>query len=159
MSMQVSMKMTPAEMSRVKMQADAFNAKLKAEQEAMGIKPGSMDGQDRYLKLLLKQLQYQDPSSPVKNDQFAAQMAQFSALQQMTKLNETSVKMLDHSRNNGVYGMLGKQIVWKGAGDNQLMRGVADSIGFSGGEAYLNVGTHKVQLQDVVRVEIPEKGR
>ena len=159
MPVQFNARMTPKEFAIARMQADAFNAKLKAEKKAMGLKPESMDGQDRYLKLLLKQLQFQDPTNPMKNTQFAAQMAQFSSLQQMTKLNVTSVQMLENSKNSGMYGMLGKQITWKGPGDNKLMRGVADSIGFSNGEAHLNVGSWTVRLKEIIRVSMPEKGQ
>ena len=151
--------MSPREFAKARMQAEAFNSKLKAEQQAMGLKPGSMDGQDRYLKLLLKQLQNQDPTNPMKNQEFAAQMAQFSSLQQMTKLNMTTGKMLDNSQNSGMYGMLGKQIVWKPVGDGPLMRGVADSIGFSNGKAHLNVGNRMVQKKEIIRVSMPETGK
>ncbi|MCA9489858.1 MAG: hypothetical protein KC621_08040 [Myxococcales bacterium] len=46
-------------------------------------------GEDAFLRLLTTQLQYQDPSSPVKNEDFVAQLAQFSSLEQLTGLNAT----------------------------------------------------------------------
>lgn len=46
-------------------------------------------GEDAFLRLLTTQLQYQDPSDPVKNEDFVAQLAQFSSLEQLTGLNTT----------------------------------------------------------------------
>ena len=44
---------------------------------------------DAFLKLLVTQLQNQDPLSPMEDREFIAQMAQFSSLEQMQNLNDT----------------------------------------------------------------------
>jgi len=46
-------------------------------------------GQDAFLKLLIAQLANQDPLNPMDDREFIAQMAQFSALEQMTQMNRT----------------------------------------------------------------------
>lgn len=45
-------------------------------------------GKDAFLQLLVLQMQNQDPLSPVDNQQMLAQLAQFSALEAMTNLND-----------------------------------------------------------------------
>jgi len=56
-------------------------------------KPKSELGKDDFLQLLTTQLRYQDPTNPVSNEQFIAQTAQFSSLEQMQQLN-TSLNSL-----------------------------------------------------------------
>jgi hypothetical protein len=44
-------------------------------------------GKDAFLKLLITQLQHQDPLEPMDDQDFIAQIAQFSSLEQMQNLN------------------------------------------------------------------------
>jgi flagellar basal-body rod modification protein FlgD len=43
-------------------------------------------GQDAFLKLLITQLQHQDPSKPMQDTEFIAQLAQFSSLEKLTEI-------------------------------------------------------------------------
>lgn len=45
-------------------------------------------GKDDFLKIMMLQLQNQDPLNPMDNEAMTAQLAQFSSLEQMTNLNE-----------------------------------------------------------------------
>ena len=44
---------------------------------------------DAFLSLLVTQLQHQDPTEPMDNSQFIAQLAQFSSLEQLQQVNTT----------------------------------------------------------------------
>jgi len=44
-------------------------------------------GMDAFLQLLVTQLQYQDPLSPMDDKEFVAELAQFSSLEQLTEIN------------------------------------------------------------------------
>ncbi len=55
--------------------------------------PSQALNQNDFLKLLVAQIQYQDPMNPQSDTQMAAQMAQFTALQQATQ-STTSLAMM-----------------------------------------------------------------
>jgi flagellar basal-body rod modification protein FlgD len=46
-------------------------------------------GEDAFLKLLVTQLQHQDPLQPQDDSQFLAQLAQFSSLEQLTTISSS----------------------------------------------------------------------
>ena len=50
-------------------------------------------GKDDFIKLMTAQLKHQDPLSPLKNEEMAAQLAQFSSLEQMTNVNQNIEKL------------------------------------------------------------------
>ena len=46
-------------------------------------------GRDAFLKLLVTQLQHQDPTQPLKDGELIAQLAQFSSLEQLTSIHQS----------------------------------------------------------------------
>lgn len=70
-------------------------------------------GKDTFMRLLLAQLQNQDPLNPMDATEFSAQLAQFSSLEQMYNMNE-SLQTLIASQETGnkydVLGLIGKEI-------------------------------------------------
>ena len=52
-------------------------------------------GKDAFLKLLVTQLQNQDPLNPLDDKEFIAQLAQFSSLEQMTNISEGITSLTD----------------------------------------------------------------
>lgn len=52
-------------------------------------------GKEDFIKLLSAQLEHQDPTNPVKNEDMAAQLAQFSSLEQMVNMNSNIQKLVD----------------------------------------------------------------
>jgi flagellar basal-body rod modification protein FlgD len=76
-------------------------------------------GKDAFLKLLLAQLQNQDPMEPVKSQDFVAQLAQFSSLEQLTSINnavsggknaEATAELRQAIESNTAVGLMGKQV-------------------------------------------------
>ena len=50
-------------------------------------------GKTEFLKLLVAQLQHQDPLDPLKNEEFVAQLATFSSLEQLIEINKAVTKL------------------------------------------------------------------
>jgi flagellar basal-body rod modification protein FlgD len=59
-----------------------------ATANAQATLPGGAMGKDQFMKLLIAQMQNQDPMNPMQGDQMAAQLAQFSSLEQLQQINE-----------------------------------------------------------------------
>lgn len=71
-------------------------------------------GKNDFIKLMSVQLQHQDPTSPLKNEEMAAQLAQFSSLEQMQNVNTTLEKMSRETRSRDnlmASQFIGKEIV------------------------------------------------
>ncbi len=60
---------------------------------------GTTMGKEDFLKLMLAQLQNQDPLSPMEGTEFASQLAQFTSLEQLMNLNDS----MDTSINANYY--------------------------------------------------------
>ncbi|MFS0643490.1 flagellar hook assembly protein FlgD [Siminovitchia sp. 179-K 8D1 HS] len=72
-------------------------------------------GQDAFLKILLTQLQNQDPLNPMEDKDFIAQMATFSSLEQLTNINKTlEVWKEGFSQSNllAFTDFVGKEVTW-----------------------------------------------
>lgn len=81
--MELNTTMSAGEQVKTKQAVDMFNKTL-----AVNGRTASQElGKDDFLKLLLTQLSHQDPTAPMDNTQFIAQMAQFSTLEQMTNMS------------------------------------------------------------------------
>lgn len=102
-----------------------------------------------FLEMLVTQMKYQDPLSPVDNNEFIAQTAQFTLVEEMqTMKNEFA--------QNKAIDLIGKYVEGriKNPITNQmeLTGGIVDSVSISEGKATLNIGDLKIKPENVVGV-------
>jgi flagellar basal-body rod modification protein FlgD len=75
------------------------------QQTSAVINKSSELGKDDFLKLLVTQMQYQDPINPMDDTQFVSQMAQFSSLEQMQNMNTATL-------TTQATTLIGKLVTW-----------------------------------------------
>ena len=75
-----------------------------------GRKPQQQLGKDDFLKLLVTQLSHQDPTAPMQDKEFIAQMAQFSSLEQMTGMAADFAKLTSMLAGSEASSALGKNV-------------------------------------------------
>ena len=120
--MQINTTMSATEQLQTKMTVDSFNKSL-----AVNGRTASQElGKDDFLKLLITQLQNQDPTSPMENTEFIAQMAQFSSLEQMTNMSNEFTKLANMLNSGEAVSMLGKSVELN-IGDTSIT-GVVDAV-------------------------------
>jgi flagellar basal-body rod modification protein FlgD len=108
---------------------------------------------DTFLKLLVAQMKYQDPSSPTDPTQFVSQTAQFTQVEKLTSLSDLTQRVYDSSRQQTATSMIGRTITFKdasGASRTGLVTGA--SVGSS--TPNLTVAGVKVSLDDVTDVTV-----
>lgn len=106
-------------------------------------------GKDEFLKILIAQLQNQDPTAPMDNSQFIAQMAQFSALEQMQQLNTA----FGYSQ---AYSLIGRTVTAEVTGTDGLPKaitGLVSGVRNIGGSPYLCINGDYVSMSASISVD------
>jgi len=125
--MSLNVTMSSSELAAVNREVDAFNKALNAGKVSTA---GGEMGKDEFLKILITQLSHQDPTQPMQDKEFIAQMAQFSSLEQMTNVASEIQKVAALLTRGQAVSLLGRMV--EIAQGSQVVQGTVDEV--SGGD-------------------------
>lgn len=118
-------------------------------------------GKDDFLKMLIAQLKNQDPTNPQQGSEFAAQMAQFAGLEQLTNLNTTLASQTQNSLNlfnAQAINLVGKEITAQTAAATDgtaatTITGTVTAVNFKDQKASLTVNGQEIPFTDLLSVK------
>ena len=148
-----SVQMTPAEFTRARNQVSEANKQIGVQFEGQK----THLGKDAFLKLLITQLRHQDPTKPMEDREFIAQMAQFSSLEQMTNLNREVQSLYASNEAAKAASFLGKDVDAINPLTGEMVSGKVQSVTFAENQIFLRVNNRDVALENVRAIHQPEK--
>lgn len=104
-----------------------------------------------FLKLLVAQMKYQDPTNPTDPAQFLTQTAQFTVVEKLSELSDLNRKVLDASNAQSATSMLGRTVTYTDA-SGASRSGVVTATSFGSQVPSLTVGGVTVELDKVTAV-------
>jgi len=113
-------------------------------------------GKDAFLQLLVTQLRYQDPLNPQDNSAFVAQMAQFTALEQMQNLNAGVTRLLEQQSGFQAPALLGRHVTVAGP-EGVPREGKVEELAYRSGQPWLVVNGTMYSMDMVQKVYAGEK--
>ena len=158
---ELNLQKDPHEKALLDMEVNRINNENFVLNKENGRIPKQELGKDDFLQLLLKQLAYQDPLSPMENTEFIAQMAQFSSLEQITAMSQSFAnlssslsrdfaRIADMISGTEAASSLGKTVELA-IGDDNTMQGVVQSV-TKGGNPQVMVNGYYYNWSQVTEV-------
>ncbi len=115
------------------------------------------DIQMDYMKLLVTQLQHQNPLEPLDNNEMASQLAQFSQLQQLESMNTSFSDVLSGIQRAYAASLIGKEVTFVDSsegGSGEVISGTVEQV-FNNieGKIVLVADGRKIGLEDIISVK------
>lgn len=109
-------------------------------------------GRNEFLHLLVTQLQHQDPLEPVGQTEFLQQLAQFSTLEGIEKLNASFADLLQAQQLSDGLSLVGRTVRYRSSEGGPVQEGRVDEVGVQNGRITLHVGDQSLTLDEITAV-------
>ena len=155
-------------MSAITSQITAMRNETTQVQSQQARTTGMKNDSNTFLTLMLKQLENQDPTEPMDNTQWLSQLAQYSSLEQMTKMNsglENCAKYINamyndmavNSEINQTLAMIGKDVTLQIPNENDpkhptTVTGNVTEASFEDGSGKIKVNGNYYSIENVISV-------
>lgn len=135
--------------------AGAISKAAGSAEESATTLPQEELGKDVFLQLLVLEMQNQDPLNPVDNSEMVAQLAQFSALEAQTHLNEKFEQLsgnVDQLNFISAAQLLGKTVTGLDL-NGEVRTGVVESVHLDGSVVMLTVDGELMSMAGILGIE------
>lgn len=127
--------------------------------------PSSQLGKEEFLKILMTQLQNQDPLNPLEDKDFIAQMAQFSSLEQLMNMSKSIDALVQNQLISPVVQyshMIGKEVSFTSQdeqGNREIVTSKVIAVSQKDGWAILELENgEKIYADSILKVaDVKEK--
>lgn len=111
-------------------------------------------GKEDFLKLLVAQLSNQDPLEPLNNEEFVAQMATFSQLEQLTNLNGTVESLAQGGILSSTASLLGKTVTTSELIDEEEVEitGTVEAVSFKDGKSMMTIDGNEYDVSNIIEI-------
>ena len=109
---------------------------------------------DTFMKLLITELQNQDPTEPLGNEQLLAQLSSMRELQSNIELSDTLKEITTGQSLTQAAGLIGKEIEGQD-GEQAPVEGIVDRAFVREGKAYVGVGASELPVSAILNVQSP----
>lgn len=142
--MELSNTLSGDELAKLESRVESVNKSIAGNRS-----PKQDMGRDDFLKILMTQLQNQDPTSPMEDKEFISQMAQFSSLEQMTNMSNEFSKVGKLLNTGQATNLLGKNVDI--SQNNSVVSGRVEEVTF-GEHPQINVNGTYYDYDSVQRI-------
>jgi flagellar hook assembly protein FlgD len=116
----------------------------------------SLDKQ-AFLKLLVAQMRYQDPTSPMDTSQLMAQTTQLNTMERLVELSDTQRESFALQMRSSAAALVGREVTWKDS-ETTTRTGVVTAVSYAGAVPTVRVGDTDVPLDAIGAVTAPSSG-
>ncbi|HAD06713.1 MAG TPA: hypothetical protein DCE76_06085 [Anaerolineaceae bacterium] len=127
------------------------NSLLTSLSQTAAPKIANQPGMGDFLTMLVAQLTHQNPLEPMKDSEMMSQFTQLNSLQELQAMRVVLDSAAAANQNAYAASLIGK-IVKVAQKDGSTLEGVVGGVTSEKGVLYLQIGTQKAPLSDVIEI-------